>query len=352
MLSSLMLNAPKDNTLDMQVHMWEWSVFGALVVGLIGMDLMIHLRRPHESTKRACTRWLVFYVSLAALFGLYTTVRHSPHFAYEYFSAYFTEYSLSIDNIFIFIIIIASFRVPRKHQQKVLLWGIVIALALRLIFILLGAALLESFSGLFFLFAAFLLWTAWSQARQGLQDPAEHQEDEEYKPNGFVRAAERIFRVTDGFVGDRMVVRRNRRTYVTPFFLCIVSIGSADLMFALDSIPASFGLTGQPFIIFAANAFALMGLRQLFFLVGGLLQRLVYLHYGLAAILGFIGVKLLVEACHGQGWLRSVPEIEPLTSLGVIVVVLTVTVAASLAASRRRDKRGTARPEAGGDGQP
>ncbi|MDO4887097.1 MAG: TerC/Alx family metal homeostasis membrane protein [Actinomycetaceae bacterium] len=320
----------------MQVGMWEWLALGVLVVGLIGADLVLHLRRPHEPTLRECTGWLAFYVGLAVVFGLYTIFRHSTEFGVEYFSTYFTEYSLSIDNIFIFIIIIGSFRVPRKYQQKVLLWGIVIALVLRLIFILLGAALLQRFSWLFFLFAAFLLWTAWSQVREGVQEESKDTEEEEYEPNGLVRAAEKVFKVTDGFVGDKMVVRRAHKTYITPFLLCILAIGSADLMFALDSIPASFGLTSQPFIIFAANAFALMGLRQLFFLVDGLLEKLVYLHYGLAAILGFIGVKLLIEACHGQGWLHSVPAIAPLVSLGVIVAVLLVTVVASLVVSRRR----------------
>ena len=348
MLSSLMLNAPKDNTLDMQVHMWEWSVFGALVVGLIGMDLMIHLRRPHEPTMRECTRWLVFYVSLAALFGLYTTVRHSPHFAYEYFSAYFTEYSLSIDNIFIFIIIIGSFRVPRKYQQKVLLWGIVIALVLRLVFILLGATLLKSFSWLFFIFAAFLLWTAWNQLREGVEDRKDpDHDDDEYKPNAVVRGARKIFLVTDGFVGDKMMVRRNHKTFVTPFFLCIISIGSADLMFAFDSIPAIFGLTSEPFLVFSATAFSLLGLRQLYFLIDGLLGRLVYLPYGLAVILGFIGLKLIDHALranslpliNGGRPVRLVPEPSTAVSLLVIVVTLVVVAVASLLRTRRRGGR-------------
>lgn len=323
------------NAPDMHVYGWEWAVFAILVVGLIGMDLVLHLRQPHEPTMKECVQWLAFYVILALTFGGYTFFRHSAEFATEFYAAYFTEYSLSIDNIFIFIIIIGSFRVPRKSQQKVLLWGIVIALILRLVFILLGAALLERFSWLFFLFAAFLLWTAWNQAREGVSEPGEDANPEKYEPNAVVRGAERLFKVTDGFVGDKMVVRREHKTYITPFLLCIISIGSADLMFALDSIPASFGLTAQPFIIFAANAFALMGLRQLFFLVDGLLDRLVFLNYGLAAILGFIGVKLMVEACHGQGWLHAIPVIPPLLSLGVIVVILIVTVVASLLVDRR-----------------
>ncbi len=333
---------------SMQVHVHEWLVLGGLVVALIGMDLLLHLRKPHEPKIKECTRWLIFYVSLAFIFGVYTWFRHSSKFAIEFFSTYFTEYSLSIDNIFIFIIIIGSFRVPRKHQQKVLLWGIVIALVLRLVFILLGATLLENFSWLFFFFAAFLLWTAWNQLREGVEDrnDPEHNDDD-YEPNAMVKGARKIFKVTDGFVGDKMMVRRNHVTFVTPFFLCIISIGSADLMFALDSIPASFGLTSQPFIIFAANAFALMGLRQLFFLVEGLLERLIYLHYGLAAILAFIGFKLFVEASHGMGWLTFLPEIHPLVSLGVILVILVLTVVTSLGKTNRDAIEGTNVEEAG-----
>lgn len=340
--------AATDAAQSMQVHMHEWLVLGGLVVALIGMDLFLHLRKPHEPTIKECTRWLVFYVGLAVVFGVYTWFRHSSKFAFEYFATYFTEYSLSIDNIFIFIIIIGSFRVPRKYQQKVLLWGIVIALVLRLVFILLGATLLKSFSWLFFIFAAFLLWTAWNQLREGVEDRKDpDHDDDEYKPNAVVRGARKIFLVTDGFVGDKMMVRRNHKTFVTPFFLCIISIGSADLMFALDSIPASFGLTSQPFIIFAANAFALMGLRQLFFLVEGLLERLVYLHYGLAAILAFIGFKLLVEACHGQGWLEFMPDIHPLVSLAAILVILVLTVVTSLGKTKRDTIEGTNVEEAG-----
>ncbi len=340
--------AAADAAQSMQVHMHEWLVLGGLVVALIGIDLFLHLRKPHEPTIKECTRWLVFYVSLAGLFGVYTLFRHSSEFAFEYFATYFTEYSLSIDNIFIFIIIIGSFRVPRKYQQKVLLWGIVTALILRLVFILLGATLLESFSWLFFIFAAFLLWTAWSQLREGVEDRKDPDHDDDvYKPNAVVRGARKVFMVTDGFVGDKMLVRQSHKTFVTPFFLCIVSIGSADLMFALDSIPASFGLTAQPFIIFAANAFALMGLRQLFFLVEGLLERLVYLHYGLAAILAFIGFKLLVEASHGQGWLEFIPDIHPLVSLAVILAILFLTIVTSLGKTKRDAIEGTNVEEAG-----
>ncbi|MDY6083203.1 MAG: TerC/Alx family metal homeostasis membrane protein [Actinomycetaceae bacterium] len=313
----------------MAVHPMEWVALAILVVGLVMMDLFGHARKPHEPTMKESIIWLVFYVALAVAFGVYVIFKHSSEFSVEFFSAYFTEYSLSIDNIFIFIIIIASFMVPRAFQQKVLLYGIVIALVLRLIFILLGTTLLEHFSWVFFIFGAFLLWTAVSQIRSGMhQDDAE--DHEEYKPNALVRLSKRLFNVTEGFVGDKLVVRRKSTTYITPMLLCIISIGSADLMFALDSIPASFGLTTQPLIIFAANAFALLGLRQLFFLVDGLLEKLVFLNFGLGIILGFIGLKLLVEASHGQGWLLGLPEVPPLASLGIILAVLVITFVSSM----------------------
>ncbi len=321
----------------MHVHNAEWALLALGVVVLVGIDLYGHLRKAHEPTMGEATRWLGFYVSLAVASGIYLGFRHSGEFAVEFFSTYFTEYSLSVDNIFIFIVIMGSFRVPRKYQQKALLYGIVIALVLRLIFILVGAALLARFSWLFFFFAAFLLYTAFSQVREGFSGDEEANPDE-YEPNALTRWASRVFNVTQGFVGDKMLVRRSGKTAMTPMLLCIISIGSADLMFALDSIPASFGLSREPFIIFAANAFALMGLRQMFFLVDGLLERLVFLNYGLAAILGFIGIKLLLEAFHGVGMLHSIPPIEPLPSLAVIVVLLAMTVAASLVHTRLHPK--------------
>jgi tellurite resistance protein TerC len=348
MLYTVLASPAAADAPDMQVHTLEWLALGVLVVALITTDLMGHVRKPHEPTMKEATKWLLFYVGLAVLFGVYMIFRHSSEFAIEFFATYFTEYSLSIDNIFIFIIIIGSFRVPRPYQQKVLLYGIVIALVLRLIFILLGAALLERFSWLFFLFAAFLLWTAYSQVKEGVSGD-DKGDPENYEPNAVTKFAQKIFRVTDGFVGDRLMVRRAHKTWVTPFFLCIIAIGSADLMFALDSIPASFGLTSQPFIIFAANAFALMGLRQLFFLVDGLLDRLIYLHYGLAAILGFIGLKLLVEAFHGVGLLHQIPAIPPLVSLGVIVVIILITVVTSLTADKRAGKDGQGEEPAPGE---
>lgn len=322
---------------SMQVHTAEWMILALTVLILIGIDLYGHVRKAHEPTMGEALRWLSFYVVLAVAFGVYLVFAHNPSFSIEFFATYFTEYSLSVDNIFIFIVIMASFRVPRQYQQKALLYGIVIALVLRFVFIMLGAALLARFSWLFFFFAAFLLYTAVAQIREGFSGDEEANPDE-YEPNALTRWASKVFRVTQGFVGDKMLVRRSGKTWATPMLLCIISIGSADLMFALDSIPASFGLSREPFIIFAANAFALMGLRQMFFLVDGLLERLVFLHYGLAAVLGFIGVKLLLEAFHGVGMFEQIPAIEPLTSLGVIVTLLVITVASSLIYTRLHPK--------------
>ena len=245
------------------------------------------------------------------------------------------EWSLSVDNLFVFILILKAFRVPRENQQKALLFGIVIALVLRLVFILLGAALVSRFSWVFFIFGAWLLWTAVSQVRETARG---EEEDEEYHENGFIRLVRRVLPITDGFIGNRMLYRHGGHTYLTPLFVVVLALGSADLMFAFDSIPAIFGITSQAFLVFACNVFALMGLRQLFFLVDALLGKLVYLGYGLGVILSFIGVKLIMEALHantlpfingGRG-VEWVPNISVSVSLGVIVVTLAVTVVASL----------------------
>lgn len=310
----------------MHVHPWEWGAIAVIVIALITLDLLGHVRKAHEPTIREAARWTAFYVSLAIVFGVVMVFRHSPEFASEFFAGYITEYSLSIDNIFVFVIVIASFKVPRLYQQKVLMYGIMTALILRLIFILVGATLIERFSWVFFLFGAFLLYTAIAQLKTGAEE-----EEEEYKPNAIVRAASRMFNVTDGFVGDRLVTRRSGKTFITPLLLCIVAIGTVDLMFALDSIPAIFGLTKEPFIVFSANAFALLGLRQLFFLVDGLLDRLVFLNYGLAAILGFISIKLILHAFHtSTPYLHNIPEPNIAVSLGFIVVTILLTVIFSL----------------------
>lgn len=325
---------------QMVVHTWEWFALGGVVIVLILIDLFGHVRKAHEPTIREAAIWSAFYVAIALIFGAVMFWRHGGTFAGEYFGGYAVEKALSVDNIFVFIIVIASFKVPRIYQQKVLLYGIVMALIMRLIFILLGDALIQRFVWVFFIFGAFLLYTAIAQVRQGVDDPDDKtNEVEDYKPNALVRWTEKRFNVTEGFVGQKLVTRREGKTWLTPLFLCIVAIGTVDLVFALDSIPAIFGLTREPFIVFSANAFALLGLRQLFFLVDGLLEKLIYLHYGLAVILGFISFKLIIHAFHGYDILLGIPEPSIAVSLGVIFVVIFITVIASLWGNKRKTEK-------------
>ena len=330
----------------MEVHALAWLVLAAIILAMITIDIVGHVRTPHEPTMREAARWSVGYIAVAVVFGVIVTAVWGREYGEEYFAGYITEKSLSIDNLFVFVIMISSFRVPRKYQQEVLLAGIVVALVLRLVFILAGAALIENFSWVFYLFGAWLLWTAVAQAREGVEEPEEHDADG-YRPSGFVKLVSRIVPMTDGFVGGRLLHRHAGRTMFTPLLLCIIAIGTADVMFAVDSIPAIYSLTAEPYLVFAANAFSLLGLRQLYFLIDGLLDRLVYLHYGLAVILGFIGLKLVNHALHtnevpfvngGRPW-HVVPEPGIGASLCLIVVTMLVTVLASLTVGRRRTRR-------------
>ena len=335
----------------MEVHALAWLVLAAIILAMITIDIVGHVRTPHEPTMREAARWSVGYIAVAVVFGVIVTAVWGREYGEEYFAGYITEKSLSIDNLFVFVIMISSFRVPRKYQQEVLLAGIVVALVLRLVFILADAALIENFSWVFYLFGAWLLWTAVAQACEGVEEPEEHDADG-YRPSSFVKLVSRIVPMTDGFVGGRLLHRHAGRTMITPLLLCIIAIGTADVMFAVDSIPAIYSLTAEPYLVFAANAFSLLGLRQLYFLIDGLLDRLVYLHYGLAAILGFIGLKLINHALHtnevpfingGRPW-DVVAEPSTGVSLGLIVVVILITIIASVLASRRaRDGSGPPR---------
>ena len=322
----------------MVVHPWAWGILALVAIGLVALDFLGHARNPHPPTAVEAARWTAFYVGLAAVFGVGIWLTNGWLYAQEFYAGWAMEWSLSVDNLFVFILILKAFRVPRENQQKALLFGIVIALLLRLVFILLGAALVARFSWVFFIFGVWLLWTAFSQIKETATGGGD---DEEYEENAFIRAVRRVLPITDGFIGDRMLYRHGGRTYLTPLFVVVLALGSADLMFAFDSIPAIFGITSQAFLVFACNVFALMGLRQLFFLVDALLGKLVYLGYGLGVILSFIGVKLILEALHantlpfinggrGVDW---APEISVSVSLGVIVVTLVVTVIASLVRS-------------------
>ena len=322
----------------MVVHPWAWGILALVAIGLIALDFLGHARNPHPPTAAEAARWTLFYVGLAAVFGIGIWLTNGWLYAQEFYAGWAMEWSLSVDNLFVFILILKAFRVPRENQQKALLFGIVIALGLRLVFILLGAALVARFSWVFFIFGVWLLWTAFSQIKETATGGGD---DEEYEENAFIRVVRRVLPITDGFIGDRMLYRHGGRTYLTPLFVVVLALGSADLMFAFDSIPAIFGITSQAFLVFACNVFALMGLRQLFFLVDALLGKLVYLGYGLGVILSFIGIKLILEALHantlpfingGRG-IEWAPEISVSVSLGVIVVTLVVTVIASLVRS-------------------
>lgn len=311
----------------MSVPTWLWlATLGGLLV-LLAIDLVIVDRKPHEVTTGEAARWVSFYVACAVAFGigLWFFAGHDP--GVEFFTGYITEYSLSVDNLFIFMLIMGSFKVPAIHQHRVLLIGILLALVMRGAFIALGAALIAKFVWIFFVFGAFLIWTAIHMLRSG--------EPDEYHENALVRRMRRLFPVTDDFVGHKMFIKKDGKRWITPMFVVIVAIGSADLLFAVDSIPAIFGITQEAYLVFTANAFALMGLRQLYFLIGGLVDKLVYLTHGLAVILSFIGVKLVLHAFHEYHLVPDWLDINNWVSLGVIVTVLVATTLISLAKSKR-----------------
>jgi len=326
----------------MNVPMWLWlATIGGLLV-LLAIDLVIVDRKPHEVTVSEAARWVIFYVAIAVLFGLGIWLFADGTHAGEYFAGYITEYSLSVDNLFIFLVIMSAFAVPTVHQHKVLLVGIVLALVLRGIFIAVGAAAIAQFSWVFYVFGAFLVYTAVKLSQSNLGGD----EDEQYEENRVTKWARKLFPVTDTYHEGHVFTRISGKRFATPLFIVMIAIGSADVMFAVDSIPAIFGLTKEPFLVFTANAFALMGLRQLFFLLGGLLRRLVYLSIGLAVILGFIGVKMVLEALHTNalpflngGEPIPVPTVNIAVSLTVIVGVLVITAVASLLKTRRDDRR-------------
>lgn len=265
----------------MNVSALEWGITLSVTIAILLFDVIVIGRRPHEPSKRETATYLTIYVSLAVAFGLWTWFFHGQQYGVEFFAGWLTEYSLSVDNLFIFLIIMASFKVPRIYQQQALLVGIILALIFRGIFIALGAVAIEQFSWVFYLFGAFLVYTAIKLVRD-----TEHDDDAD---NGVVRFAQRHLKFTDKWDGLSLWVKDNGKRLMTPMFLVIVALGTTDLLFALDSIPAIYGLTREPYLVFTANVFALMGLRQLYFLLGDLLKRLVYLSQGLAFILGFIG---------------------------------------------------------------
>src|SRR3954469_12992190 len=322
----------------MQVTQLEWIVRIGLTIAVLLFDVVGIGRRPHETSKGGLVTALWIYLGAAVAFGIWVYFFHGSQFGVEFFAGWLTEYSLSVDNLFIFLIIMASFNVPKKYQQQALLVGIILALIFRGIFIAIGAVAINEFSWVFYIFGAFLLYTA-----VGLVRNTDHDDDAD---NFVVRFARSHLQLTDTWDGLKLYIKENGKRLMTPMFLVIVALRTTDLIFALDSIPAIYGLTQEPYLVFTANVFALMGLRQLYFLLGDLLKRLVYLSQGLAFILFFIGVKLVLHALHENelpfingGEHVPVPEIPTLLSLGVIVVTLIITTVASLYKTRVVDKR-------------
>ena len=310
---------------DVEISTTTWLATIGVVVGLLAVDLVLAAVRPHAVGFKEAVAWSVFYVAVAVVFGL-VLMSQSGSLGTEYFAGYIVEKSLSVDNLFVFVIIMATFAVPAEHQHKVLTFGIIAALVLRGIFIALGATLLSLFSFMFLVFGVLLVYTAVQLYRHRDEDP-------DVEDNGLVKVTKRFLPVRDDYDGGRLLSRVDGRRVVTPLFVVLVAIGGTDILFALDSIPAVFGVTEEPFVVFAANAFALLGLRALYFLVTGLLDRLVYLSTGLALILAFIGVKLMLHWGHTVS--DAVPEISTNVSLVVILVVLLVTTVASLVRVRR-----------------
>jgi tellurite resistance protein TerC len=322
--------------------MWVWLATVAVVIGLLVFDFYAHVKTPHQPTLKEAGFWSAVYVGLGLLFGVIVWFFWDHEHGIEYFSGFLLEKSLSVDNLFVFLIIMTSFRVPIEYQQKVLLIGIAMALVMRGIFILVGAAMIENFSWVFYIFGLFLVYTAVKLAGSS------HDEEEEYHENAFIRFVRRVIPTTPDYVGDRMSVKIDGRRFITPMAIVILAIGSTDLLFAFDSIPAIFGVTQEPYLVFTANAFALLGLRQLYFLLGGMLERLVYLSYGLAFILAFIGVKLVVHAMrhnelpfiNGGEHITAIPEIPTELSLVVIVVTIAITAWLSLRKTRNDERNG------------
>jgi len=330
----------------MHVSALVWAITLVTMIVIFAVDLLIVGRRPHEPSMHETAIWIAVYVALAVIFGAGLFAAYGPRYGGEFFAGWLTEYSLSVDNLFVFVIIMARFSVPRMLQQKVLLIGVILALLMRGALIAVGAAVVDRFVWVFYLFGAFLIYTAIGLARQ-------HQGGEgEFRENVLIRWSRRILPISAEYDGARLTTRaepgdradnRSDRRIFTPMLIVMIAIGTTDLIFALDSIPAIFGLTTEPYIVFTANVFALMGLRQLYFLLSGLLSRLVYLSYGLVAVLGFIGVKLVLDALYGNNVpfvnggepIEWAPHIPIWLSLVVIVCVLGIATIASLAKASR-----------------
>ncbi len=325
--------------MDKQAYLNFEIISMVIVTAILLLDVLLIFKRPHIPSARESTLWVGFYALLALIFAFLLGQNFGSAKSTEFIAGWLTEYSLSLDNLFVFVIIMTRFKVPKKYQQEVLMVGIVMALILRGIFILLGAALIENFSWIFYLFGAFLLYTAYHQAFRG-------HDDEEESESKLIRVLRRRIHVVDHYDGMKLRTQHDGKKAFTPLIVVFTAIALTDVMFAFDSIPAIFGITTDAFIVFTANVFALMGLRQLYFLLGGLLDKLEYLKYGIAAILGFIGFKLVSHAMHvnelpfinGGKHIDWAPEISTEVSLGVIVLCITVSAVASLIKARNTSK--------------
>ncbi|MFB4312052.1 TerC family protein [Actinomadura sp. GTD37] len=306
----------------LDVPLWAWGATIGFIVALFVLDFFVAVRRPHAVHIKEATFWSVFYLGVAILFGLAVWGFGGPTAGTEYFSGWLVEKSLSVDNLFVFVIIMGRFAVPAEYQQKTLLFGIGAALLLRAVLIAIGAAAISLFSFTFLIFGLILIWTAVQLVRHRDEEP-------DVEDTFLVRRARKILPVSQSFHGGRMLAHEDGQRVMTPLLIVFVAIGSTDVLFALDSIPAVFGVTKDPFLVFSANAFALLGLRALYFLIEGLLERLVYLSIGLSVILAFIGVKLILQFLH-EDVAESVPEVPTTLSLGVILAILLFTTAASL----------------------
>ncbi|WP_435743367.1 TerC family protein [Nocardioides sp. SYSU DS0663] len=315
----------------MEVSALEWGITIAVTVAVLLFDVIIIARKPHEPSMRESTIAFIVYMAAAAAFGVWTWAFHGQEHGIDYFTGFIVEKSLSVDNLFVFLVLMSALKVPRKYQQEALMVGIILALVFRGIFIAVGYALISNFSWVFYIFGAFLIYTAFSLVRSYRKHEEEHPED-----SRIVTFAQNHLNVGDKWKGLKLFYRENGVRYASPMLIVIIALGATDILFALDSIPAIFGITQEPYLVFTANVFALMGLRQLYFLIGGLLQRLVYLSLGLAFILGWIGVKLVIHALH-EGHVIGF-EVPTLLSLGVILVALALTAVASLLKTRKDER--------------
>jgi tellurite resistance protein TerC len=332
-----------ENGISVNVELWVWLVtIGIFSVVILG-DLIYQVKNPHEPTFKESAIQSSIYVALALLFTFVIGSIWGGQYAGEYIAGFITEKSLSVDNLFVFLLIFTQFKVPRKLQSEALLVGIVIALVMRGIFIALGAAFIENFSWAFYVFGAFLIFTAIKILKDTVKDLRPDDHIEEYEGSKLVDFLKRHLRTTEEYHGTKLSIIQNGKRYFTPLMLVMVAIGLTDLLFALDSIPAIYGLTKEPYIVFVANAFALLGLRQLYFMLSGLMERLKYLGLGLAFILGWIGAKLVIHAMHknelpfinGGEAIKVIPEVSTGLSLGVILTTLVVTTVWSLLATRK-----------------